>query len=91
MGYPTANVVIPESLSVPEGVWEARVVVGGRSYGGVAFVGGGVVEAHLFCFEGDLYGRVIEVGLGRFIRPKREFTSTDDLRRQIGLDIAAVR
>ena len=44
------------------------------------------VEAHLLDYDGDLYGRVLEIAfLGR-LRDERKFPSVDELRRQIESD-----
>ena len=39
-----------------------------------------LLEAHLFDFDGDLYGRTIEVALHAFIRDEKKF----DERRRAG-------
>ena len=49
------------------------------------------VEAHLLDFEGDLYDREMELMFVEKLRDERKFSSTDELREQIGRDIAAAR
>ena len=46
------------------------------------------VEAHLIDFVGDLYDRVLGIGLVERIREERKFSDVDGLRRQIRSDIA---
>lgn len=49
------------------------------------------LEAHLFDFDGDLYGKTLELVFHEFIRPERKFPSLDHLIRQIGEDSARAR
>ena len=50
-----------------------------------------VVEAHLLDFEGDLYGRRIELAFLAPLRGERRFPSLEALREQIARDIEAAR
>lgn len=50
-----------------------------------------VLEAHLLDFEGDLYGRNMEVALHKFLRPEKRFATEEILKRQILLDVTAVK
>ena len=56
-------------------------------------VGGSDVrlEAHLFDFSGDLYGRRLSVELLHFIRPEQRFAGLDALKAQIAADGARAR
>ena len=47
------------------------------------------VETHLPGFEGDLYGARMEVRFLHRIRGEARFASVDELRIQIGQDVAA--
>jgi riboflavin kinase/FMN adenylyltransferase len=49
------------------------------------------LEAHLFDFSGDLYGRELSVALHSFLRAERKFDSFDALRAQIAADAAEAR
>jgi riboflavin kinase/FMN adenylyltransferase len=72
---------------------------GGAPVSGVANIGvrptvGGSraqLEAHLFDFAGDLYGKRLAVELHAFIRPERKFESLDALKAQIAEDSARAR
>jgi riboflavin kinase/FMN adenylyltransferase len=44
---------------------------------------------HLPGWQGDLYGRELEVPLGRYLRPEQRFADLESLRAQIARDIAA--
>jgi len=102
LGFPTANLDLDDYLRPAFGVYAVRVVPiggdGGR-WSGVANLGirptiGGAkaqLEAHLFDFSGDLYGRTLVVELLSFIRPERKFENLDALKAQIAQDSARAR
>jgi len=100
IGFPTANVMPDPALVVPaRGVYAGFARVGKESY--VAATNVGVaptfegrerrVEAHLLGFEGDLYGRVVDVSFVRRIRPEKRFSGVDELRAQIARDVEEAR
>ena len=77
-----------------------RVRVGGRWFPGVAslgvrptLAGGGepLLEAHLFDFDGDLYGQRVEVEFVAKLRDEEKFADLDALRAQMDRDAAAAR
>lgn len=94
IGFPTANVAYGEEEFPPDGVWAVRTRVGERRFDGVANLGvrptvdGGsrALEVHLFGFEGDLYGEVLEVEFVRHLRGEIRFDSLDALKEQIARD-----
>jgi riboflavin kinase/FMN adenylyltransferase len=97
LGFPTAN-VRGEAPPPERGVWAVRVSGAGLSRRpGVCNVGvrptvGGaalVVEVHLPGFSGDLYGKTLELSFIAKLRQERKFSSLDELKAQIALDIAA--
>lgn len=45
-----------------------------------------VIEAHLFDFDGDLYGRTLTVAFIRRLRDTVRFGSVEDLRAQLARD-----
>ena len=102
MGFPTANMLIPEGIIVPRhGVYGVKFFTyDGGEYTAVTNVGarptvnGGddiTVESHLLDFSGDLYGTTARVEFCRFIREERKFSGIGELREQIEKDIDAVR
>ena len=100
LGFPTANLATADCQLPPDGVWAVRVTdPAGQVWDGVASLGirptlGGkprLLEAHLFGFSGDLYGRSLEVRFMKFLRPEMPFPSLDTLRTQIGIDCQAAR
>ena len=96
LGYPTANLAIPESkLIPPHGVYAVRIEVDGAGYQGAAYVGvrptfgerTETVEAYLFDFEGDLYGRELAVSFVQRLRGERRFATVQALQQQMGKDV----
>ena len=101
LGFPTANLIPPsEKLLPPFGVYLSRVRVGEKFYDSISNVGKKPtvsgkeqlgVESFLYDFEGDLYGREIEVFLHEYCRPERKFENMEALKAQLRLDIEAGR
>lgn len=100
LGARTANLRLPEGRVLPAtGVYAVWAGCLGSLRPGVANLGirptfgGGVpiLEVHLFDFTGDLYGRPLEVFLVSRLRDERRFPQAEDLRVQIGLDVALAR
>jgi riboflavin kinase/FMN adenylyltransferase len=50
-----------------------------------------LLEAHLFDFDGDLYGRELEVEFVTRLRDELSFPSMDAMVEQMVLDAAAAR
>ena len=104
IGFPTANLALEESLVPALGVYAVRVVVDedpGTVQEGVANIGRRptfkdgpnevLLEAHLFDYAGDLYGKHLRVEMVGFIRPEKKFSGLDALRQQIQLDAVIAR
>ena len=97
LGFPTANLRLGDILRPAFGVYATRIRVAGESgeaHAGVANLGnrptfGGtreLLEAHVFDFNGDLYGRRVCVALSAFLRPERKFDGVEALKAQIARD-----
>ncbi|MDE1148470.1 MAG: bifunctional riboflavin kinase/FAD synthetase [Azospirillaceae bacterium] len=103
IGFPTANIEVQEYLRPRFGVYSMRAGVDAGAetvwHDGVANLGrrptvGGLVErleAHLFDFDDDLYGRHVRVQLLDFIRPEMKFENFQALKDQIVQDSAEAR
>jgi riboflavin kinase/FMN adenylyltransferase len=96
LGFPTANLDVPDGLLVPpDGVYagwthdrRAAVSIGTNPhFDGVERR----VEAHLLDFEGDLYGARLVVELWDSLREQRRFASLDELVAAIGDDVERAR
>ena len=76
LGFPTANLSVPDDLSLDDGVYRSRVEVAGRRYDAMSNLGrnpsvGGTerrLETHIFGFTGELYGCRLRVELLQRIR-----------------------
>lgn len=99
LGIPTAN-LRPRGLQLPpDGVYAVRARFADTWLAAVANVGfnptfGGrerTLEAHLLDYEGDLYGKRLEVAFVDRLRGEIRFPDATALVRQIHEDIAAAR
>jgi riboflavin kinase / FMN adenylyltransferase len=100
LGFATANLRLDRRRSALAGIFAVRVHrVASEPLPGVASLGtrptvNGTVpllEAHLFDFGGDLYGREIEVEFVAKLRDEERFASLDDLVEQMHRDASAAR
>jgi riboflavin kinase/FMN adenylyltransferase len=99
LGYPTANLQLDPGCGLKHGIYAVRVNVDGRHHDGVASFGrrptfdngGPVLEVFLFDFEGDLYGKVIDIAFIGWIRPELRFESVEALMRQMDEDSRTAR
>ncbi len=101
LGFPTANVLPDERALVPgRGVYAGHVrIIGGECYGACTNIGVAPtferresrVEAHLLGYEGDLYGKVIDVTFVERLRPEKRFSGLDELKGQIARDVAEAK
>ena len=100
LGFPTANVPLERRRAPVNGIFAVRVHgVAGAARAGVASLGtrptiGGteaLLEAHLFDFKGDLYGREIEVEFVARLRNEECFASLEALTEQMERDAAEAR
>jgi riboflavin kinase/FMN adenylyltransferase len=100
LGYPTANLELGDYQRPKYGIYAVRVTLeDGRELPGVASLGvrptfeppTELLEAHLFGFDGDLYGQRIDVGLHAFIREEKKFETLEHLVEHMREDEAAAR
>jgi riboflavin kinase/FMN adenylyltransferase len=101
IGFPTMNVPLLRRSTPLRGVFAVRVIgLGDRPLPGVANIGNRptlagddrfLLEVHLFDFDGDVYGRQVEVDFIEHIRDERRFESFDALREQIAHDARRAR
>ena len=100
LGFPTANLVTECPVLPPNGVYAVEIIMDGRALPAIANLGvrptfarddKPVLEVHLLDFEGDLYGRELELCFLEFLRPERKFANVEELKEQISADIAAAR
>ena len=100
LGFPTANLRLHRRIVPMMGVFAVRVSGGGlQNAPGVANLGTRPVvdgkepllEAHVFDFDGDLYGKNLHVDFIARLRDERWFPNLDELVVQMKLDAAEAR
>ena len=101
LGYPTANVRLARPAPALKGVFAVKCFgAATRGLEGVASLGinpavadGGpaTLEAFLFDFSGDLYGRRLTIEFVKKLRDEANFASVDELAAQIRRDCDAAR
>ncbi len=102
LGFPTANLEPDGKVLIPaNGVYSVRVPLDGDTFLGVANIGVRPtfcgqnkrpnIEVHLLDFQGDLYGKYLQVQFIRRIREERRFASPRELIAQIKQDILMAR
>ncbi len=99
LGFPTANLDAERPLLVPTGVYACRADVDGQLHPAVVNVGVRptfgeqtlAIEAYLMDFAGNLYDRRLTLHFVARLRGEHKFPSVEELRVQIGRDVAAAR
>ena len=100
LGWPTANVALGSYQRPAYGIYAVRVTLDdGTEHDGVANIGvrpmfdppSELLEAVLFDWDGDLYGRTIEVALVHYLRPEMKFDGLDALKARMNQDAAKAR
>tara|TARA_R110001632_G_scaffold47202_6_gene119603 strand:- start:24 stop:959 length:936 start_codon:yes stop_codon:yes gene_type:complete len=96
IGFPTANLDIKEAYKlVPKtGVYVIKTTINNVLFSGMMNIGfrptvsgkHQTIEAHLFDFDKDLYGKNITIELLYFLRDEKKFDSVEDLIVQLNLD-----
>jgi riboflavin kinase/FMN adenylyltransferase len=103
LGFPTANVMVPQSICLPaDGVyagWYMRpdgeahpcAINLGRRPTFYEHADHSLLEAHLIDFDGDLYGEHARLQFTNFLRSERKFEGMDALIAQLRHDVAQAR
>jgi len=99
LGFPTANLEVLNGLYPKTGVYAVEVIMGDKTYPGVADVGYNPtfgenplsVEVHILDFARDIYGEEIQLIFHERIRDERAFENPESLAQQIRKDIDAAR
>jgi riboflavin kinase/FMN adenylyltransferase len=103
LGFPTANVEVPNRVCVPadgvyagwyerpDGIVHPCAINLGRRPTFYEHADHSLLEAHLLDFDGDLYGELAKVRFVDFLRSERKFDGIEALIEQLQLDIAHAR
>jgi riboflavin kinase/FMN adenylyltransferase len=102
LGFPTANVQVPDDIALPaDAVYAGHFGRADRTvYGAAISVGRRptfyepgsapvLVEAYLLHFEGELYGEQARVSFAHRLRDEQRFEKVEDLVAQMRVDVAA--
>jgi riboflavin kinase/FMN adenylyltransferase len=100
LGFPTVNLEVSDIVLPPLGVYKVRVTFDGETYLGAANLGFAptlqertlpILEIHLVDYHDEINSSLFEVTFLNFIREEKKFSSQEALKRQIELDIEAIR
>ena len=103
LGFPTANVEVPNGLCLPaDGVYagwyerpsgsiHACAINLGRRPTFYEHADSSLLEAHLLDFDDDLYGEIARVRLEHFLRSERKFDGVESIITQLTQDVGHAR
>lgn len=100
LGFPTANLELEDNFIIPKiGIYETNIILDGKLYIGATSVGTNPtfennilkIENHILDFQGDIYGKIIEVRFIRYLRDEVKFENIEDLKEQINKDIKDIK
>ncbi len=96
LGYPTANILPEEDLLIPKrGVYAVWADLDHERYYGMMNIGRkptfhedykSTIEVHFFDYQGDLYGKELNVHIEARLRDERKFSGLDELIKQLERD-----
>jgi riboflavin kinase/FMN adenylyltransferase len=101
LGFPTANVHLIDLIHPRHGIYavRARIERVGGWHDGVANFGrtpttglrDPLLETFIFDFDGDIYGKWLEVQLVAYLRPELKFESVEAMVAQMHKDVEAAK
>jgi riboflavin kinase / FMN adenylyltransferase len=99
LGFPTANIRLEEGVSLKHGIYAVHVYVDGLRFQGASYLGTRptfdaglpLLETFLFDFDGNLYGKTIEIEFIAFVREDAKFRSAGTLSAQMAADCAKAK
>jgi riboflavin kinase/FMN adenylyltransferase len=99
LGFPTINLALAPGQDVGHGIYAMRVIHDGSRYPAAGYVGasptfgGGVpmVEAYLLDFDGDLYGKDVEIEFIAKLRDDQIFSDGASLAQSMRQDCEKAR
>ena len=95
LGFPTANLMIPDYCAMlPNGVYAVRVLYDEKIYDGVANIGNNPtfegcyhrLEVHILDFQKDIYDKPLHVFFLQKLRDEKKFNSAEHLVKQLHKD-----
>jgi riboflavin kinase / FMN adenylyltransferase len=98
LGFPTANITVPQKLLPKDGVYSATARFDGRDYAALVSIGTNptfdgrrrTIEAWLRDFRETIYGKELALRDLRFVRDQQRFANVEELLRKMNDDLAAI-
>jgi riboflavin kinase/FMN adenylyltransferase len=96
LGFPTANLELDAKQALPkDGIYVTRAKINGKTYPAMTNIGWRptfngrerTVETHILDFQGNLYGREMEIIIAERLRDEKRFATIEELKKQIAEDI----
>ncbi len=97
LGFPTANIDVPDLKIIPPGVFAVKLMLDGNVYKGVANAGYRptidkskshlILEAHIFDFTKNIYGKILKIEFLKRLRGEKKFGLPESLKKQITEDV----
>lgn len=100
LGFPTANIDPHHEVIPAAGIYAVRIILEKDKFNGACYIGGKPtislhrkvsVEAHIFDFRKNIYGKYLEIQFVKKIRPDKKFLSVALLAKQIKKDIITAK
>lgn len=96
IGYPTANIKVPEQYKlIPgDGIYVSQIFIGEKTYEGMLYIGNRptvnglskVIEVNIFDFEADIYEQTIKVNFLKYIRGDKKLNGLEELKKALSED-----
>ena len=95
IGFPTANLQTANELIPPNGVYATTLTIDGIVHAALTNIGlnptfgdctTATIETYVLHYDGDLYGRAVQLGFVQRFRDERRFDDVDALKAQIEAD-----
>jgi len=96
LGFPTANINPHHEVIPQDGIYAVKIIYNKQKFPGVCSIGTKptftaqqkkYIEAHIFNFRKNIYGRYLEIQFIKRIRGQKKFASSCALTRQVKKDI----
>jgi len=94
IGFPTVNIEIDKNKLLPKaGVYAVEVEINNSNYYAMLNIGqlDSKVEAHIFDFSSNIYGKEITIKFCSWVRDPMIFNNNLELQRQLKVDEKAIR
>ena len=100
LGFPTANIDPHHEVIPASGIYAVRIILGRNKFNGICYIGKRPtinlhrkvnVEAHIFNFHKNIYGKYLEIQFMKKIRSDKKFPSLALLAKQIKKDIITAK